>query len=80
VWIELAREKHAGRFQDLVRAAQLEHLTTQLADLFALVRVRQVGRIPLFASAWRTRLRKASGSIPKSEATWAVGAPTRPRV
>jgi hypothetical protein len=41
-WIELAREKHGSRFQDLVRTAQLEHLATQLADLLTLLARRQV--------------------------------------
>jgi len=37
VWIELAREKHAGGLQDLVRAAQLRDLTAQGFDLLALL-------------------------------------------
>jgi hypothetical protein len=37
VWIELAREKHARGLQDLIRPAQLEVLTAQLADLLTLL-------------------------------------------
>lgn len=42
VWIELAREKHRRRFQDLVRTTRLEHLTTRLADLLRLGAGRRV--------------------------------------
>jgi hypothetical protein len=42
VWIELARENYGRRFQDTVRAAQLEHLTTKLADLLTLRAGRHV--------------------------------------
>jgi hypothetical protein len=42
VWIELAREKHAGGLQDLVRAAQLRNLTTQRFDLITLLAAQDV--------------------------------------
>jgi hypothetical protein len=75
VWIELAREKHGRRFQDLVRAAQLEHLTTKLANLLALRAGRQIRTRPSFASTWRTYLRSVSDGNPGSAATCAIGRP-----
>jgi hypothetical protein len=42
VWIELAREKHAGGLQDLIRTAQLGHLTAQGFDLLALLAAQHV--------------------------------------
>jgi hypothetical protein len=37
VWIELAREKHAGGLQDLIGSAQLGDLTAKGLDLLALL-------------------------------------------
>src|SRR5271165_3289867 len=42
VWIELAREKHAGGLQDLVRTAKVRHLTAELFDLLALLDTQHV--------------------------------------
>jgi hypothetical protein len=42
VWIELAREKHAGGLQDLVRSTQLRNLTTQRLDLITLLAAQDV--------------------------------------
>jgi hypothetical protein len=42
VWIELAREKHAGGLQDLIRAAQLRNLTPQGFDLLTLLAAQDV--------------------------------------
>jgi hypothetical protein len=38
-------KKHRGGLQDLVRPAQIVHLATKLADLFALLRAQQVGAL-----------------------------------
>src|SRR5207302_7852064 len=45
VRVELLGKKHGGRFQDLVRAAQVMHLATQLADLLALLAGQQIGAL-----------------------------------
>jgi hypothetical protein len=42
VWIELAREKHAGGLQDLVCATQLRDLFAQRFDLLALLAAQDV--------------------------------------
>jgi hypothetical protein len=42
VWIELAREKHAGGLQNLVCPAQLRHLAAQGFDLLALLAAQNV--------------------------------------
>jgi hypothetical protein len=42
VWIELAREKHAGGLQDLVRSAQLRDLAPQRFDLITLLAAQDV--------------------------------------
>ena len=42
MWIELAREKHAGGLQDLVRSTQLRNLFAQRFDLLALLAAQDV--------------------------------------
>ena len=37
MWIELAREKHRGGLQDLIRTAQLGDLTAKRLDLLTLL-------------------------------------------
>ena len=75
VCVELLREIHAGRLQDLVRAAQLIDLAPQLLISSRSAVVGRSGRVPLSASACRTRLRNTSELTPRSLATCAIGRP-----
>ena len=62
VCVELGREKHRRRLQDLVRAAQLVDLPAQRLDLLALGRLSaDPARWPSSASTRRTCLRNVSG-------------------
>ena len=64
------------RLQDLVRAAQLVvPPRAACGSPRAPGVVSRSPRVPLSASAWRTRLRSASGWTPRSAATCAIGRP-----
>ena len=62
--------------QDLVRPAQLGHLTPQLPDLLTLLAASaDPGRRPSFASTCRRYFRSVSDGNPRSAATCAIGRP-----
>jgi hypothetical protein len=73
--IELGREKHARRLEDLVGPTQLEHLSPKLLDLLTLGRGPQIRPQPLISLALAHHLRNVSDGIPRSLATCAIGRP-----
>ena len=75
MWVELGCEKNRSGLEDLIRPAQLTHLTAQAAQLFSILAAQQLIALAKIGFAWRTHLRSVSAGMPKSRATWTIGRP-----